>query len=195
MINNSQACDGTGAEAPRKGDWMQVFSGAAAYPLDLRVEDIDIKDIAHSLSMQCRYAGHCLRYYSVAEHSVLMARKLLELHGSKSIALAALLHDAPEAYLVDVPRPIKPYLTGYRQIEGRAWAVVAEKFGVDPNLSILVQCADEDILWDEREQNMAPSALDWNLRGKPLGVELQFWSPPVAERRFWLTFDELTRAE
>ena len=72
-LNPSVEKQATACE-PRVGDWIATFTGRQAYPMDLRPSEITIEDIAHSLSMQCRYTGHCLRFYSVAEHSVLMAR-------------------------------------------------------------------------------------------------------------------------
>src|SRR5690606_5290032 len=86
------------AYEPRLGDWMQTFTGRAVYPLDLRPDDIDIQDIAHALSMQCRYAGHTRQFYSVAEHSVHVARWCRQY--GPAAALEGLLHDATEAYLV-----------------------------------------------------------------------------------------------
>src|SRR5690606_29748913 len=98
----------------RKGDWMQTFTGRRFWPLDPRPDEICIEDIAHALSMQCRYAGHCLSFYSVAEHSVLLSQ-----HVAEPFRRWALLHDASEAYLVDVPRPIKGDLSNYRAVEAR----------------------------------------------------------------------------
>lgn len=79
--------------------WIQTFSGKKFFPLDPRIEDIDIIDIAHSLSNQCRFSGHVKHFYSVAQHSVYVS------YLSKS--LAGLMHDGSEAYLVDLPKPIK----------------------------------------------------------------------------------------
>ena len=86
----------------RVGDWIQTMSGVIFYPLDPRPEEIRIEDIAHALSHQCRFAGHCREFYSVAEHSVRVSREL-----PQEFMLWGLLHDASEAYLVDLPRPIK----------------------------------------------------------------------------------------
>lgn len=177
--------------ATRFGDWMQTYTGRQFWPLDPRPDEVRIEDIAHSLAMQCRYAGHCLRFYSVAEHSVLVAWWLKANYGS-SAALYGLTHDAPEAYLVDVPRPVKPFLTGYKEAEQRVWMAVADRFGLDWSLPDSVHEADTRILCDERAQNMAPCAAPWNIVNDPLGVTLRFWSPEEAEIIFLDTFNSLT---
>jgi hypothetical protein len=80
------------ADPSRRGDWMQTFTGRRFWPLDPRGEDVLIEDIAHALSLLTRYGGHCTRFYSVAEHSVLLARA-----ATPENALWLLLHDASEA--------------------------------------------------------------------------------------------------
>jgi hypothetical protein len=174
----------------RFGDWMQTFTGRAVYPLDLRPENIDIRDIAHSLSLQCRYAGHVRRFYSVAEHSVHVARYCRQ--NGPEAALEGLLHDATEAYLVDVPRPIKPFLKSYKMMEQRAWAAIAGRFGLAPDLYCeAVHDDDNRILHDERAALMAPCEREWSLTGEPLGVAIECWGPERAEREFLALFDEL----
>lgn len=167
----------------RVGDWMQVYTGRRFFPLDPRPEEIFIEDVAHSLAMQCRYAGHCIRYYSVAEHSVLMARWLLE-HYPPERALFGLLHDAAEAYLVDVPRPVKPFLPGYKEAEAKVMAAVCERFNLPPDMPYAVKEADDRILRDEMEQNMDEPPEPWNIPTVALGVTLRFWSPEEAEEEF-----------
>lgn len=164
--------------AERHGDWMQTYTGRMFWPMDPRPEEVNIADIAHALSMQCRYAGHCLRFYSVAEHCVLLSQAVAPEH-----ALWALLHDASEAYLVDVPRPVKPFLAGYREAEARVMAVIAGNFGLSAEMPDEVKDADNRILEDERRQNMSDPPAEWRV-GPPLGVTLQFWTPEVARRRF-----------
>ncbi len=81
----------------RRGDWIQVRSGRKFHPLDPRPEDVDINDIAHALSNLCRFTGHCTDFYSVAQHSVIASQIV-----PPASALAALLHDASEAYMGDI---------------------------------------------------------------------------------------------
>lgn len=172
----------------RKGDWIQCFSGGQFFPLDPRADEMRIADIAHSLSMQCRYAGHCQRFYSVAEHSVLLARQAAPEH-----RLWALLHDASEAYLVDVPRPVKGSLGGYKDIESNVMAVIAERFGLRGPMPEEVHAADVRICVDEKAQNMAPGPM-WGIDGlEPLGVTLRFWSPAEAEEKFLDAYAEIVR--
>lgn len=174
--------------APRKGDWIQTYTGRSFWPLDPRASEVNIADIAHSLSMQCRYAGHCIRFYSVAEHSVLLAK-----HVSADNRLWALLHDASEAYLIDVPRPIKHSLGGYKDIESAVMTTVAEAYGLRGAMPAEVHDADIRICVDEKAQNMSAGPM-WGIDGlDPIGVQLQFWPPAEAEAAFLDTFAEIMR--
>lgn len=168
---------------PRKGNWMQTASGAQFWPIDPRPGEIDINDIAHALSMLCRFGGHCKRFYSVAEHCVHMSRIV-----SQENKLWALLHDASEAYLVDVPRPIKPFLVGYKEAEEKIMNAVCVKFNLEPEMPDEVKIADNAILFDEAAQNMAPKPAKWDFECEPLGIELQYWSPEVARNHFMKQF-------
>lgn len=170
----------------RIGNWMSTFTGRQFWPLDPRAEEVCIEDIAHSLAMTCRYGGHCNRFYSVAEHSVLIARWLQEHYGElPAVVLKGLLHDAPEAYLTDVPRPIKGSLVGYKEMEARLWKVIANMHGMSDLMPAEVHEADNRILADEMSQNMTLVDPDYT---DPLGVTLQFWSPEQAEAEFLSTY-------
>lgn len=171
----------------RIGDWMQTYTGRKFWPMDPRSDEIFIEDIAHSLSLQCRYAGHCLRFYSVAEHSVHLARHLR--WQGVDVALWALLHDASEAYLVDVPRPVKPHLPGYKEAEAKVMAAVCERFGLAAEMPAVVHDADNRIIGDELV-NLAP--MDWHARyTDPLGVNIRCWYPEQAREEFLATFEAL----
>jgi len=177
------------AGLPRTGDFMQTFNGRKYWPMSPRPHEVHIEDIAHSLSLQCRYAGHCIKFYSVAEHSVLIARHLAAKHAPE-VALAGLLHDAPEAYCVDIPRPLKPYLTNYRAIEQDNWLAIAARFQLNRELPREVHEADNRIIADEL---VNLREMSWHARyaGKELGVKLRYWSPEEAETEFLATFDAL----
>lgn len=170
----------------RLGGWIQTYTGRQFWPMDPRPHEVFIEDIAHSLSMMCRYAGHCERFYSVAEHSVLLAR-----HVSRQNKLAALLHDASEAYLVDVPRPVKPFLAGYREAESLVMDAVCARFGLPIDFPQEVHDADKAILTDEMRQNMKSAAVTWESETAPLGIDLEYWTPEEAEIQFLTMFGML----
>jgi hypothetical protein len=174
-----------------RGDWMQTATGRQFWPLDPRPDDVFIEDIAHALSLLCRFGGHCLRFYSVAEHSVLLARA-----APARLKKWALLHDAAEAYIVDVPRPLKPFLTNYKQAEAAVMRAIEFRFGLHLGLPDQVKQLDRAILVDEMQQNMAPSVAAWtSLDGlEPIGVKLQFWTPRQARIEFMREFRNLPRA-
>lgn len=189
-----EACHGDGF-TPRQmatmglriGSWMQLASGRKFWPLDPRPEEIHIEDIAAALSKLCRYGGHCKRFYSVAEHSVLMAHAAPD-----GYHLDALLHDASEAYLADVIRPIKSSLTNYHAIEAALERAIGRRFGTRQTTPDAVKHLDNAILADERAQNMEPMPgipdAEWGARLPALGVTLQFWSPEKAEFEFLAAF-------
>lgn len=170
----------------RKGDWMQTRSGRQFWPLDPRPEEIHIEDIAGALSKLCRYGGQSLRFYSVAEHCVHVANAAPV--GRK---LEALLHDASEAYLSDVIRPIKSHLSNYLEIEAGLERAIAQRFGLAHPWSDQVKRLDTAILADERDQVMAPPPVAWpQTTEPPLGVTLHCWSPGWAEKEFMAAFGE-----
>jgi hypothetical protein len=181
--------------APRHGDWMQTFTGRAFYPLDPRGEDIDVLDIAHGLSLLCRYGGQCARFYSVAEHCVLMSRAV-----APENALWALLHDATEAYMGDLIRPLKRALPDYAQAELNLMLVIASRFGLrwDYNRPggepAEVKAADTRILVDERAALMTLAPQPWTAleNVEPLGVIIRCWSPVRAEIEYLDRLAELT---
>lgn len=169
-----------------RGGWIQTYTGLAFYPMSPKVEDIQIVDIAHALSQICRYGGHCSRFYSVAEHSVLLSYAV-----APENAFWALMHDASEAYLGDIPRPIKSRLAGYVEAERNLMYVICESFGLEPEEPAEVKEADTRILMDERRQLMSLPPETWSEEYKPLGVTLEFMDCITAERRFLERFLEL----
>lgn len=170
-----------------RGDWMQTYSGGRFYPLSPRSDEIKVGDIAHALSLLCRFGGHVDRFYSVAEHCVLMSRAVAPEH-----ALAALLHDATEAYVVDVPRPLKRYLPEYSRIENLAWHAICDHFGISRTLPAGVHNADDRILIDEKRALLS-SAERWPAEDtmEPLGVTIEAWAPGVAEVMYLSRLAEL----
>jgi hypothetical protein len=164
-----------------RGEWMQTRNGIAFYPIDPRPEEINIFDISSALSKQCRYAGHCIRPYSVAEHCVHVS-----MASPHEYALTALMHDASEAYLVDIPRPLKRMMSQYREIEAKLEQVIADKYNLTYPFPKAVKDIDNRILSDERIQNMSKPPMPWNTDEnlEPIGITLQYWSPARANEEF-----------
>lgn len=173
----------------RKGGWIQTYTGKAFWPMDPRPEEVDIEDIAHALSMQCRFGGHSRCFYSVAQHSLLASILAPEEH-----ALSALLHDASEAYLVDLPRPIKqaPSLWAYADIERRVQAAIAEHFGLPAELPACVKRIDDVLLATEARDLMAPHPMPWVTLPAPSGNRIvEGYSPEKARAGFLGRFADL----
>lgn len=165
--------------------WIGTYTGKTFQPFEPRVADVSIGDIAHALSMICRWAGHTSSFYSVAQHSVLMAAK-----APPALAMQALLHDAPEAYLGDIPRPLKRHMASYVAAEAAVWEVIAKAFDVPEAMHPVVKALDDAILVDERRTLMAPG-LDYGLAGPGLGITIVPWAPARAESEFLGMFWQL----
>jgi 5'-nucleotidase len=169
-----------------RGDWMQTATGRRFWPMDPRPHEIFVEDVAHALSMICRFGGHCRRFYSVAEHSVLMSRAAAAEHKRW-----ALLHDGSEAYITDIIRPLKPALFGYREAEQKVMRAICVRFNLHLDQPASVKALDRAILMDERDQAMGEPPQAWDGEVAPLGIQLQFWTPSRAKREFLSDFREL----
>ena len=135
---------------------MQIvtYTGKFIDVCNMQVSDVDIEDIAHSLSMQCRFGGHTRKHYSVAQHCCRVSDVLPD-----RLKLAGLLHDASEAYVVDLPTPIKRMMPFYVRLEKVVHRVIADAYGIshDDFFHSAVTGADYSALWTEwRELIKAP---------------------------------------
>lgn len=168
--------------------WIQTYSGKRFYPLEPTVESICIEDIAHALSMQCRFTGHSLFHYSVAQHSVLVSYLC-----DSADRLQALLHDASEAYISDISSIIKKFdeLAGYRKIEDKIQTAIYEKYNVDTVMAASVKSADILLLGVEAETLMSPLLPNWHIAVKKLPVLIKELSPKEAKELFLERFNEL----
>ncbi len=170
----------------RRGEWLQTFTGRCFWPLDPRPSEVCIEDIAHSLSMRCRYGGHSLKFYSVAEHSVLVSRFV-----PAADALWALLHDAAEAYSADVPRPLKRWMPDFQVMEKRIMLAVSARFGLPMDEPAAVKRVDLAITTDERAAFMARCGRDWGDLPAPIGAIIRCLPPAEAEREFLARFHDI----
>lgn len=200
---------------PRDDAWILTFTGRRMWPLDPRPADICIEDIAHALSLTCRFTGHCREFYSVAQHSVLVSLYVKEHGGDAALQLAALLHDASEAYLPDVARPVKQrfaitiagakcvyceqqVVNSFSAAERRLMTAICSTFGVPlwNAEAKLVKQADIALLLAERRDLMPPEAHCWatalGAQDVPLWADTILpWATAHAESRFLAEFKRL----
>jgi adenosine deaminase len=186
--------DGRPAEAPARAA-IQTASGRWVDTMDPDPEAIDIDDIALALSHQCRFGGHCRVFYSVAQHSVIVSEIVAARGAERRQVLAALLHDATEAYLVDLPHPLKhrsPIGPPFRRAERRVEQAIAERFGL-PAAGPEIKAVDRALLATERAA-LTATAGDWpELAGvEPLRVAIDPWSPDQARDAFLRRYQEIT---
>lgn len=168
--------------------YIETYGGTHFYFLEPTPDMVDIEDIAHALSMQCRYTGHIKHFYSVAEHSVLvsqLARNPFE----------GLMHDASEAYLTDIASPIKPALSNYKNLENGIMNVIAGKYGFNWPVSEDTKDADAAQLKTEARHLLRSGGRDW-LDHFPTrrvrGIVPHCYTPEQAKMRFMERFYELT---
>jgi len=171
--------------------WIQTYSGRRFNPLNPNINAIVIQDIAHSLSMLCRFTGHVSSFYSVAQHSVLVSYLCDEadkLHG--------LLHDASEAYCQDIPSPLKkcPEFAAYREVENKMQLAICRRFGLSETEPTSVKKADKVLLATEARDLMAPLHPDWAFPAEPLPFKIEAWDQQKAKNMFVKRFFELTGA-
>jgi hypothetical protein len=160
--------------------------------LDPENSVITPEDIASGLSNTCRFSGHSVSYYSVAQHCVL-ASQIVE----PRLAFQALMHDAAEAYLCDVPTPLKQFLPDYRAIEKRVERAIYDRFGLPWVLAPLVKFADRRMLRTEREDLMPPVEdigpwLWLDAYPRACAERITPWSPAEAKAAWLERFAELS---
>jgi 5'-nucleotidase len=176
---------------------IQTFTGLRFSPLEPDPEAIAIEDIAHGLAHHCRFGGHAATYYSVGQHSCVVADAVRERGGGRDTVLYALLHDASEAYLGDLPHPVKhrsEFGALYREIEEPLQTAILTRFGLAAAPPPLVKEVDRAALAAERALLMRPADDAWwpELDGvAPLEVELVPWLPPQSETEFLTRFEAL----
>lgn len=171
-----------------------TFTGKEFDPLHPDPDLIDVRDIAHSLGNQCRFTGHVREFYSVAEHSVRCADYVMdELNGDDELAFIALMHDASEAYLSDIARPVKHaayFGDAYRDIEDGLQRAISEKYGVQYPFPDIIHKVDNALLLAEQRDLMPDKRhIDSLLR---YDMEIVPWVPKMASAQFLSLYTYLT---
>src|ERR687888_181496 len=179
---------------PAPGPYLQTVPGRWVNPFDPDPEQLDPDDIARALANQCRFGGHCRVFYSVAQHSVIVSELVEQRGGEIEDVFAALMHDAAEAYLGDMPHPLKhrsPLGAAFKEAEEHLERAIRERFAIKRDVP-QIKPADRALLATERR---AFSAETWHwpeLEGvEALDLELTAWSPDEAAQAFGERFAEL----
>lgn len=170
------------------GRWMQTYTGRKFFPMQPQVDDIDITDIAHALGNLCRYNGHVDRFYSVAQHCVLVSE-----HVDAEHALWGLLHDAGEAYVGDMVSPLKVNMPHFVTAENAVLAAIAERFSLPVQMPQQVHEIDRRLRADEAMSLLGPAPTTWFDPDDAIGVTIEPWGPELAAKRYLERFMELTR--
>lgn len=168
--------------------WIQTYSGLKFDVMKPDIKAISLIDIAHALGHICRFTGHSVHFYSVAQHSNIVS--LMFPTGSNE-SKWGLMHDAAEAYIQDVARPVKQYLDTYREMEERILEVIAKKFGLELPIPKVVLSMDDRVLMAEAEQLMCGDISEWYTVAIPADVEITPLSSTQAEKEFLFRFYEI----
>ena len=177
------------------GPYIQTVSGRRFNPLEPDPEQVDIDDIARALSNQCRFGGNARVFYSVGQHCCLVSDLVAARGGDVQAQLSALLHDASEAYLVDLPHPLKHRSELgrlYAEIEGPLQAAICERFDLAASAPPTLKEVDRSLLATERRA-VSSEAWPWpELDGfEPLDLEIEPWLPERAYEEFLARYERL----
>jgi hypothetical protein len=164
---------------------MQTYRGGQFHPIQPLPEEVFIEDIAHALSLLCRFGGHCKTFYSVGEHCLRVAAAL-----PPELKLWGLLHDASEAYVIDMPRPLKHsgWMETYREIEGQVQQAICARFGLRWPEPPEVKRIDNLLLNTEARDLMAPLHSEWTHREPSLRQRIIPLASPEVEARYLRAF-------
>jgi len=154
---------------------MTTYTGKCFDPMEMVPGDAEIEDIAHSLSLLCRGGGHLKYFYTVAQHCLNCANEAAARGWTQRLVLACLLHDASEAYISDIIRPVKRHLTNYLETEDAIMSVILKRFGLD-DLS-----DEENRMWKQVDDEMLENELKLMLAGYEDSVPPKLSSVPDLE--------------
>lgn len=156
---------------------MNTYTGKRFEPLKMTPEDVSLRDIAHALSLLCRGGGHMKYFYTVGLHSLNCAREAASRGWSDRLVLACLLHDASEAYLSDIIRPVKVHLSNYLEIEEQIMQTILTHF----HLGDLTP--EENALWHQIDDEMLSQELKNLINGEHEMIPVSLTSVPDFRER------------
>lgn len=172
-----------------RDNWMQTYTGRVFYPFKPNESEVAIEDIAHHLSLICRFTGAVKKHYSVAQHSLLVSHLVPD-----ELALSGLLHDASEAYTNDMGSPQKAGLPDFRRLEDAIQERICREYRVPWPLPPEVKRADQIAVACEARDQMRNAPTLWKLPRKPIpGVQVTPLPAEEVEQLFLDRFRELTR--
>ncbi|HEU4851254.1 MAG TPA: phosphohydrolase [Telluria sp.] len=171
--------------------YVSTYLGNRFYPLVPRIDQVAIEDIAHGLAYQCRFNGQTCEFYSIAQHSLVVAQLVPE-----PLQFAALMHDAAEAYLGDMVKPLKVLLPQFAQIEEKVSAIIADTYGIDFDDYAPIKRADLIALATEKRDLMPHSTERWAYLDdvRPLPDPIRAMDPAAAKAAFLDAFRRLYAA-
>ncbi len=171
------------------GGWISTITNKKFYLFKPDIESVDINDIAHALSMICRFGGHTYKFYSVAQHSLIVSHIC-----PKEYALEGLLHDATEAYAGDMVRPMKQCMPDYVKMENHLHEIIAKKFNLDSSEKChkAIKIADNIALVTEKRDLHKNELWSYLQDVVPLNEIIVPWSHDKSKREFLKRFEELT---
>ena len=173
--------------------WILTHSGKKFSLVDPQPEDVVLEDIAHALSLICRYGGHTKDFYSVAQHSVHVANAVSDHAHLPSLNERrwALLHDAAEAYVGDMVQPLKDIVPGFAAVEHRVLRVILDRFGVTGDMPEIVKYYDAVVLSNEVRDLMPVPPPDWRLPSPLQNLNITAWRSTGAFEVFMLAADRM----
>lgn len=168
-------------------NWIETNSGKYFRYQENNPENIMIEDVAHSLSQLCRFSGQCNQFYSVAQHSCIVHD-----YAPSHLKIEGLLHDASEAFISDIPRPVKTIIPEIKELEQIIQMQVAQRFKFSWPFTSQIEILDSQLMLAEAKQ-LFTQEVAWTVEGlDPLNVKINHcWNSKVAKAEFLNRFDLL----
>jgi hypothetical protein len=178
-----------------KAYWIQTLSGKKFSYLDPQPESICKCDIVHALSREPRYAGHTLFNYTVGQHSVLCSQMI-----DQTYALQAFMHDFAEAYIKDIPHPLKVLIDEesggvLKEIENGIMYAICDKYGVAYPFPCEVKKADMRMMATERKYLLGASPEPWDVEEEPYDIRIECWKYAQVVDNMFSRWSELGLSE